>query len=134
MSRVQRFAQLFGVVFVVVALAGFIMEPTAMEADLENAPWLFGLFPVNLPHNLVHLAFGVWGLLAARSWGAAKRYCLAGGAVYLLLAVLGLVTPTLFGLVPIGGNDVWLHAVLGLGLLAAGLTARAPVEDRTLPL
>lgn len=134
MSRVQRVAQLFGWIFILVAAAGFVMAPTAMDADLESAPWLFGLFPVNLLHNLVHLAFGVWGVLAARSWGAAKRYCVVGGAAYLLLAALGLVAPTLLGLVPIGGHDIWLHALLGLGLLGAGYTARTPVEDRTLPL
>ena len=134
MSRVQRVAQVFGWVFIVVAAAGFVMAPTAMDADMENAPWLFGLFPVNLLHNLVHLLFGAWGVLAARSWDAAKRYCVVGGAAYLLLAVLGLVTPTLFGLVPIGGNDVWLHALFGLALVGAGVTARAPVVERTLPL
>jgi hypothetical protein len=33
----------------------------SMEADLDSR--LFGLFPVNILHNLVHLAFGAWGIL-----------------------------------------------------------------------
>jgi hypothetical protein len=37
--------------------------------------------------------------------------------IYALLTVLGLIpaTNTAFGLVPIYGHDVWLHAVLAAG-------------------
>jgi hypothetical protein len=38
--------------------------------------------------------------------------------------VVGLLVPDGFGLVPLGGHDVWLHALLALGLLAVGLTAK----------
>lgn len=134
MTTVQRVAQLFGWVFIAVAVAGFLTAGGSMEADMETAPRLLGLFPVNLLHNLVHLAFGVWGVLAARSWGGAKTYAQLGGVIYLVLAVLGLVAPTTFGLIPIGGNDVWLHALLGLALAYFGFTARQEVTDTTLPL
>jgi hypothetical protein len=97
-----------------------------MEASMESAPRLLGLFPVNALHNVVHLLFGAWGLAASRSASAAAQYCTAGGAIYLVLAVLGLVIPTTFGLIPIGGNDIWLHALLGVVLLGAGLQARRP--------
>jgi hypothetical protein len=63
-------------------------------------------------------------VLAARTWPAAKTYCQAGGAIYILLAVLGFIAPTTFGLIPIGGNDIWLHALLGIVLAAVGFTAR----------
>lgn len=46
-----------------------------------------------------------------------------------MLPVLGLVAPTTFGLIPIGGNDVWLHALLGVVLAGVGFTAR-PVHAR----
>jgi hypothetical protein len=125
MSTVQRVAQIFGVVFVLVALLGFVTPGgTGMEADHETAPRLLGLFPINLLHNLVHLAFGVWGLLASRTWTAAKTYAQVGGVAYLALAVLGFITPDTFGLIPIGGHDIWLHAVLGLALAYFGFTAR----------
>lgn len=121
---VQKAALIFGWVFIVVAVAGFFTSGMSMEADNDLAPRLFGLFPVNLLHNLVHLAFGVWGIVAARSFPAARGYCLIGGGIYLVLAVLGFIVPTTFGLIPIGGHDIWLHAVLGLALLAVGMTAR----------
>lgn len=88
---------------------------------------------MNLIHNLIHLSFGVWGLAASRTWGAAKAYCRAGGVIYLVLAVMGFITPDTFGLVPIGGNDIWLHVLLGAPLAYFGFTAREPL-DRTIPM
>ncbi|HEU0079689.1 MAG TPA: DUF4383 domain-containing protein [Longimicrobiaceae bacterium] len=127
MTTVQRVSQVFGVVFVLVALLGFVSSGGSMEADMEQAPRALGLFPVNLLHNLVHLAFGAWGLAASRSWGAAKTYCRTAGAIYLVLAVLGFVVPETLGLMPIGGNDIWLHALLGAVLAYFGFTARGTV-------
>lgn len=124
MTTVQRVAQIVGWVFVAIGLLGFLATGGSMEADPARAPHLLGLFPVNVLHNLVHLAFGVWGILAARAWSSARSYCLISGALYAGLAVLGFVTPSLFGLVPIGGHDIWLHFLLAAVLLWAGLSAR----------
>ena len=124
MTTVQRVAQVFGIVFLLVALLGFFTTGTSMESDPARAPHLLGLFPVNLLHNFVHLAFGIWGLAASRSFGAATAYARIGGVIYLLLAILGFVVPTGFGLVPLGGANPLLHLVLGAVLTAAGFTAR----------
>jgi hypothetical protein len=124
-SLAQRVALIFGVVFILVALGGFITPGgMGMEAHPDQAPRELGLFPINLLHNLVHLAFGIWGIVASRTWGAAKTYCQVGGVIYIVLTILGFVDPTTFGLVPIGGNDIWLHAVLGIVLAAVGFTSR----------
>ncbi len=131
MTTVQRFAQIFGWGFVLVAVLGFFTSGGSMEADPATAPHLLGLFPVNLLHNLVHLLFGVWGIAAARSVAASRTYTLVGGAAYLGLAVIGLIAPSLFGIMPIGGNDVWLHVLLGAGLLAGWFTARSDVAAET---
>ena len=124
MTGTQKAVLVAGIVFVLVGVAGFLTSGSSMEADPSMAPALLGLFPVNLVHNVVHLALGIWGLLAARSWAGARMYARAAGTLYLLLAVLGLVVPDGFGLVPIGGADIALHAVLGLGLLVVGLAAK----------
>lgn len=124
MTTVQRVAQIFGVVFVLIAILGFVTSGASMESDPDRAPHLLGLFPVNLVHNLVHLAFGIWGLAASRSFSGATSYARIGGVIYLLLAVLGFVAPNGFGLVPLGGHDIWLHALLGIALAAIGFTAR----------
>ncbi|MBW3553859.1 MAG: DUF4383 domain-containing protein [Gemmatimonadetes bacterium] len=136
MSMVQRVAQIFGWVFVVIAIWGFIVSGGSMEADPAMAPKVMGLFPVNVLHNLVHLAFGVWGIAAARSLSGARSYALIAGAIYLVLAILGLFMPTTLGLIPIGGNDIWLHALIAvvlLGAWAASRSATAAPAETTAP-
>jgi hypothetical protein len=120
---VQRVAQIFGWVFVLVAIWGFFVTGGSMETG-PDAPAILGLFPVNVLHNLAHLILGVWGILAARSFDGARTYARIAGVLYLLLAILGLVDPTAFGLIPLGGADIALHAVLGIILAGVGFTAK----------
>lgn len=126
---VQRVAQIFGWIFVLVAAWGFFVSGGSMEAG-PDAPAILGLFPVNVLHNLAHLALGVWGILAARSFGGARAYARIAGVLYLLLAVLGFADPTAFGLIPLGGNDIWLHVALGVVLAAVGFTAKESAAIR----
>ncbi len=122
----QTIARVFGIVFLLVGLLGFVTTPFSMEGGL-----LLGLFPVNVLHNLVHLIFGAWGLLAGRTFAGATAYCRIAGIAYIALAVVGFLTPTGFGLVPLGGHDVWLHAILGVILTAGGfLDQTRPVPIR----
>lgn len=121
---VKRVAMLFGVVFIIVGVLGFTVPGGMQMGDAANPPKLLGLFPVNVLHNLVHVLFGVWGLAAARSYSGAVAYCKLGGMIYLALAVIGIVAPTGFGLIPIGGNDVFLHTVLGVLLVWAGFMSK----------
>jgi len=121
---VKRLAMLFGAVFIVVGVLGFTVPGGMQMGDPANAPLLLGLFPVNLVHNVVHIAVGVWGLVAGRAYGSAVAYCKLLGFVYLALAALGFVVPTTFGLIPIGGNDIWLHCLLGVVLISIGFTAK----------
>ncbi len=121
---IQRVAQLFGIVFLLIAILGFIASGSSMESDPEMAEKVLGLFPVNLVHNGVHLGFAIWGLLASRVYEGARNYAIIGGVIYAVLTILGVVVPDGFGLVPLGGNDIWLHGLLAGGLLAAGLTAK----------
>jgi hypothetical protein len=100
-------ARVFGVLFVVIGILGFVPQ-------LTPDGQLLGLFPVNAVHNIVHILLGVWGLAAGGSVAGAVTYFKGIAIIYALLMVLGLIpaTNTLFGLAPIHGNDVWLHGVL----------------------
>jgi uncharacterized protein DUF4383 len=124
MTTVQRVAQIFGVVFILVALVGFYAGGMSMEADPATAPAIFGMFPVNLLHSIVHLLFGIWGLAASRSFTGARQYAQIAGVLYIILAAVGYMSPDGFGMVPLGGNDVWLHVALGVILAAVGFTAK----------
>ncbi|HEY6416243.1 MAG TPA: DUF4383 domain-containing protein [Acidimicrobiales bacterium] len=112
---IQRVAQIFGVVFLLVGILGLVTTPLTMAGGR-----LLGLFPVNLLHNVIHLVFGVWGLMAGRSAAGAVGYCKVTGVIYLVLTALAFVAPTTFGLVPIGGHDIWLHGVIGVLLTFVG--------------
>ena len=129
-TTVQKIAMVFGVVFLLVAIVGFI-SPGGMSMAMEPQGMLLGMFPVNLLHNVVHLLFGIWGLAASRSWSGAKSFAQIAGVIYLVLAVCGFFIPDGFGLVPLGGNDIWLHALLGLILAAVGFTAKGDTVTTT---
>ena len=122
----RTFALIFGIVFLIVGAAGFVPWLTVMDhsghaADADVTVRSFfgyalGLFPVNVLHNIVHLLFGVWGLLAYKSLAASRTYGRGVAIIYAVLTVMGLVPAlnTTFGLIPIYGNDVWLHALLAI--------------------
>jgi hypothetical protein len=122
----RTFAIIFGIVFIVVGLGGFIAPLTPMggmnmDADTQvKMTTMFGyelkLFPVNVLHDIVHILFGIWGLLAARSLGGARAYFRGVAIIYAVLTVMGLIAPlnTTFGLIPLYGNDIWLHALLAI--------------------
>ena len=136
MTAIQRVATIFGVLFVLVGLAGFTPAGLGvMQMDHSGSGMLFGMFPVNALHNVVHLLFGVWGLWAGRTAVRSLTYALGSGAAYLVLGVLGMFTNSLFGIVPIGGYDVHLHLVLagilaGCGFVAMWFPSEAPVSEQ----
>jgi len=77
---------------------------------------LLGLFPVNLMHNVVHIAVGAWGIFSSGSIAASRLFGRGLAILYGLLTILGLIPAiyTLFGIAPIFGHDVWLHALSAL--------------------
>jgi hypothetical protein len=125
-TTIQKLAAVFGVVFILLAIIGFLapggmaMQPT----DPATAAKALGYFPVNLLHNIVHLLFGIWALAASRSWGGSKQFYVWGGTIYLVLTIAAFISPDGFGLVPLGGADIGLHCVLAIVMLAIGLTSR----------
>ena len=124
----QKVAQLFGIVFLVIGVLGFV--PIAMIGGTMGMEpsMLLGLFPVNVVHNLVHAGFGIWGIMAAKSAAGATNYCKIGGVAYLALGALGFVMADGMGIVPLGGNDTYLHLLLGAALSYFGFmgaTAKA---------
>ncbi|HUQ22884.1 MAG TPA: DUF4383 domain-containing protein [Gaiellaceae bacterium] len=123
-TPVQNTARLAGVVFLLVAIAGFIPGITTnlydgleFAGDDGNAK-LVGLFAVSVLHNIVHGLFGLAGLALATTASLARTYLIGGGAIYVLLAVIQTIGAGDW--VPLIGADLWLHLVLGLGLIGVG--------------
>jgi hypothetical protein len=73
---------------------------------------LLGFFPVNWIHNLVHLAVGVIGWSSSRTMVDARRFARGLTLFYGTLALMGVIPAlnSLFGLAPLFGHDIWLHA------------------------
>ena len=93
-TTVQKAALAVGVVFLVVGVLGFVPGITTNYDSLgaaghESEALLLGIFQVSILHNLVHLLFGVAGVLMARRADSARTYLLVGGAIYLVLWLYG---------------------------------------------
>lgn len=130
-KTVRTAAGAVGAVFLLVGVLGFIPGITQNYSDLEFAghhsgATLLGLFQVSILHNIVHLLFGVAGLAMAKNAKSATTYLLGGGAIYLVLAVYGvLVGPkSAANFVPVNGADDLLHLVLGIGMIGLGMIGR----------
>jgi len=122
LTTLRRFAAIYGIVFLLAGIAGFvpgITQPHSHPDVMLTAGLgaLFGLFAVNVLHNLVHLVFGVWGLVAMKSDSASRLYARSVAIIYGVFTLMGLVSAmslhTAFGFVPLYGHDIWLHALLG---------------------
>ncbi|SDD68460.1 DUF4383 domain-containing protein [Auraticoccus monumenti] len=138
-TAVQKAAMAVGVVFLLVGVLGFVPGittnyDTMSFASHHSEALLLGLFQVSVLHNIVHLLFGVAGLVLARSVGAARSYLVFGGIIYFVLFIYGLVVPhdSAANFVPVNNADNVLHLVLAIGMVALGLVlSRRRTADAT---
>lgn len=116
----RYFALISGIVYILLGIFGFIPGMVATPGATGPAVvikagygYLLEAFPVNIVHNLVHIAIGIWGVAAYRSYIKSRSYGRGLAIFYGVLAIMGLlpVLNTVFGLMPIFGHDVWLHGV-----------------------
>ncbi|GAA3091520.1 MULTISPECIES: DUF4383 domain-containing protein [Nonomuraea] len=127
-TPLQLAALVTGVVFLLVGVLGFVPGVTTNYDDLQFAghhsdAMLLGVFQVSILHNIVHLLFGIAGVLMARTWSGARAFLIGGGVIYLVLWLYGLLithdSPANF--VPLNTADNWLHLILGLGMTGLGV-------------
>lgn len=122
-SALQTAALVVSALFVILGIAGFIPGITQnAPGDFmgENSPGsIFDAFQTSILHNLVHLLFGVVGIVLARTWDGARKFLIGGGLVYLVLWLIGMFSA--MDWLPADVTDHWLHFVLGLVMLALGV-------------
>lgn len=126
---VQIAAMVIGTVFLLLGLAGFIPGITSGFEDLgwaghRSGALLLGVFAVSVLHNLVHLAYGIAGLVFARSSSSATGYLLWGGAGYAALWLYGLAVDHHgpLNVLPVNTADNWLHLGSAVAMIATGVT------------
>ena len=120
----QKVGTVFGAVYVLVGLAGFLVTGLTGFAAPEGD--LLIVFEVNPLHNLVHIGIGAALILAARSSASASRTMnVVIGATYLLVGLVGFVMmDEEFNILALNMADNWLHIVSAALLLFVGLTNR----------
>ena len=127
-SQVQLGAVGFGVIFLLVGVAGFIPGITTHYMDMGVAgrgstSKLLGLFQISVLHNVVHLLFGVAGVLLCATPLRAKNYLFYGGIGYGAIFFYGILVTYDSGanFVPLNAADNALHIFLAASMLAASL-------------
>lgn len=137
----RYFALFFGVVYALIGVLGFFrVFETPVGADAPplivetGYALLFGLFPINILHNLVHLGTGLWGIASFGKFGASRFYARALAVIFGLLTIMGFfpVLQTTFGLIPLFGHDIWLHALTATAGVVFGWLVPAPTRARAL--
>ena len=132
-SPARLYCLLVGAVLVVAGIIGFFYEASFAVGNEVVADNVFGILAVNGWHNLVHIAIG--GLLLIAAGGAARPAALFVVVLYLILAGLGFIATggdgitfvaengVLIDLVPVNDEDNWLHVILGVTGVIAGLAS-----------
>ncbi len=130
----RKFALIIGVLYLALGIFGFI--PNLLAApdpnyDLKLATGygdIFGFLPTNILHNIVHLIVGAWGIASYKTYNNARGYSQAMTILYAVIAIAGLIPGlnTMFGYMPIYGNNVWLN---GLVAMLSAYFGFAHIED-----
>lgn len=115
--KIRYAALAVGVLMLLLGLAGYASGMTTGPESAYPGPgygYVLGLFPTNYFHNAIGILAGLWGLAAFTSLGGAIAFHQAFTVVYGAQAILGLLpfTNTLFGMMPLYGNNVWLSILL----------------------
>ena len=137
MRPVQKAAAAVGAAFLVVGVLGFVPGITSHYDEMSFAghsgALLLGLFAVSVLHNLVHLLFGVAGLLGARNTQFSRAFLVVGGGIYVFLWVYGSAIGEHTGanFLPINTADNWLHLGLGAAMILLGVVTTAVERARS---
>lgn len=105
-----------GVLFLLLGVLGFsapLVTGPEMAYPGPGYGYVLGIFPTNYFHNAIGILVGLWGIAAFTSLGGAITFNQIFAFVYGAQAILGLFpfAKTLFGMMPLYGNNIWLSAI-----------------------
>ena len=127
----KKLALLFGAVFLLVGLLGFV--PALSPEHSDGMRYLLGLFMVGGIHNAVHLLSGIAAVAAGlSSEKLSKLYFQVFGSVYALVTVIGFVQKdTVLGIFDVNTADNFLHLALAVAIAGIGFGLKSHVDSRT---
>jgi len=128
-SPARLYATLVGGTLVIAGIIGFFYSSSFGSPGGVDA--VFGILDVNGWHNILHIVTGGLGLLAAGY--AARQYALGLGVVYIAIAVWGFIIGdghSILGFIPVNTEDNFLHLILGVLGVAAGVATPAVATTR----
>jgi Domain of unknown function (DUF4383) len=125
-STAQWYCLVVGATLLLVGVLGFLAEAKFDSSGGGDPGSLDGedflIFEVNGWHNVVHILSGGFLLLMSSGHARARAGALAFGAIYGLVAVIGLIDGhDVLGIIPIDPADNVLHVLLAGTGLAVGL-------------
>jgi hypothetical protein len=125
---IQKWSKVFGVVFLLVGILGFV-------PGITTDGHLLGIFEVDTVHNIIHLLTGIIALAVAGSASKARGFFKIFGVVYAVVAVVGILHgSSVLGLIGVNMADNILHVVLAIVILAIGFGGKksAPVAPTSM--
>lgn len=115
-----------GLVYLFFGICGFIPSLVYLPPErlrfyemhmVGHWGFLFTWLPVNPVHNVIYIAAGAMGILAAAFFLTAKLFCQAAFAVTLMFAIVGLLplgASYVWGLLPLFSWNVMLHSITAM--------------------
>ena len=126
----RKAAMVFGAVFVIIGLGGFI--PALTTTNDEGLELLLGIFVVGGLHNVIHLLSGVGAFLGSTSEKYARLYFQVFGVVYSVVTVVGFAQgDTVLGLIDVNLADNVLHLAIAATTLYLGFGTAADGSKKT---
>jgi hypothetical protein len=137
--KTSTFALIAGSLYLALGILGLIpaaLVPPPIDAPPANFAllygYLLGLFPVNLLHSLLNIVVGAWGLAAWSGRSSSVSFARGVAVLFGVLAVMGMIPMlnTLLGMMPLHGNDVWLHGLTAVVATYFGWRQPASMRER----
>ena len=126
-ADVQNAGMGAGIILMLVGVLGFIPGVTTQYSELmllgpASHAMFLGLFQVSMLLNIVQLAIGATGWAMSRTEHGARNFLLGAGALYIVLAIFGLIVgvDSAANFLALNMMDNWAHLVLGIVMIVAG--------------
>jgi Domain of unknown function (DUF4383) len=133
-SPAQVYALVIGLTLVAAGILGFFYNASFTTGSAIERDAVLGILDVNGWHNVVHIATGVLGLAVAGSYDGSRVYAVAFGVIYLVVALAGFIAGNgseILSLIPVNTEDNFLHLLIGIAGLGAGLATPSTTAPST---